>query len=184
MGNETAAQADFSFVHLTDTHIMAGGKWKARSGVWEFDTNASLRQVIEAINTLEPRPAFAVLGGDLASPDLLDHDKAVTPEMYDPSYVLLQQLLRPLPCHTYMLMGNHDNRTAFRRVFGSAAPTPEAPHSYSFDYQGYHFIALDSLHGRPNRRFSGAVHVPELAPTLEQAVRERPGQSFAAAQHL
>ena len=24
-------------------------------------------------------------------------------------------------------------------------PTPEAPHSYSFDYQGYHFIALDSL---------------------------------------
>ena len=145
MGNKTAAQADFSFVHLTDTHLMAGGKLKARSGAWEFDTNASLRQVIEAINTLEPRPAFAVLGGDLASPDLLDHDKAVTPEMYDPSYVLLQQLLRPLPCPTYMLMGNHDNRTAFRRVFGSAAPTPEAPHSYSFDYQGYHFIALDSL---------------------------------------
>ena len=72
MGNEGAAQADFSFVHVTDTHIMAGGKWKARSGEWEFDTNVSLQEVVATINTLQPRPAFAVFGGDLASPDLLD----------------------------------------------------------------------------------------------------------------
>jgi Icc protein len=144
MGNEIAAQADFSFVHLTDTHIMAGGKLKAPSGAWEFDTTASLQQVIDAVNTLEPRPAFAVLGGDLVSPDLLDRHRIWTSEEYESSYILLQELLRALPCPTYLLMGNHDNRKAFHRIFGNAVPTPDAPHYYSFDYQGYHLIALDS----------------------------------------
>jgi Icc protein len=144
MRNEIATQADFNFVHLTDTHIMVGGQWKASSGAWEVDTTASLQQVIEAVNTLEPRPAFAVLGGDLASPDILDHHRIWTPEEFESSYVLLQELLQALPCPTYMLMGNHDNRIAFHRIFGNAVSTPDAPHYYSFDYQGYHFVALDS----------------------------------------
>jgi 3',5'-cyclic AMP phosphodiesterase CpdA len=36
------------------------------------------------------------------------------------------------------------DRTAFHRIFGNTVPTPDAPHYYSFDYQGYHFVALDS----------------------------------------
>jgi Icc protein len=144
MGNESTAQADFSFVHLTDTHIMAGGRWQARSGAWEFDTTASLQQVIDAVNTLEPRPAFAVFGGDLASPDLLEHHRVWGPEAYEASYRLLQELIRALPCPIYMLIGNHDNRIAFHRIFGHAVSTPDAPHYYSFDYQGYHFVTLDS----------------------------------------
>jgi 3',5'-cyclic AMP phosphodiesterase CpdA len=157
MGNESAALADFSFVHLTDTHIMAGAKWAARSGAWEFDTTASLQQVIDAVNTLEPRPAFAVLEGDLASPDLLDHHRVWAPEEYEASYRLLQDLLRMLPCPTYMLVGNHDNRIAFHRVLGTAAATPDAPYYYSFDYQGYHIVALDSqLPGAPGGRLEAA----------------------------
>jgi Icc protein len=144
MGSERATQADFSFVHLTDTHIMAGGKWRAPSGAWEYDTTASLQLVIEAVNTLEPLPAFAVLGGDLVSPDLLDRHRVWTPDEYESSYCLLQELIRGLPCPTYMLMGNHDNRVAFRRIFGNAGAVSNAPHYYSFDYQAYHFVALDS----------------------------------------
>jgi len=64
---------------------MAGGKWKIPSGAWEFDTTASLQQVINAVNTLEPRPAFAVLGGDLVSPDLLERHRVWTPEEYESS---------------------------------------------------------------------------------------------------
>jgi Icc protein len=144
MGNVRATQADFSFVHLTDTHIMAGGKWLTPSGAWEYDTTASLQQVIEAVNTLAPRPAFAVIGGDLVSPDLLDRHRVWTPEEYESSYSSLQELLGALPCPTYLLMGNHDNRVAFRRIFGNAGVAPDAPHYYSFDYQAYHFVALDS----------------------------------------
>src|SRR5215813_8913051 len=54
-----AAQADFCFVHFTDTHVMAGGT------LGHLDTSASLQRVIEVINALAPRPAFAVIGGDL-----------------------------------------------------------------------------------------------------------------------
>lgn len=135
----------FRFVHLTDTHIMAGGVWHARSGGFDFDTAASLRGVVEAIRGLDPAPAFAVLGGDLASPDLLHRDRVVTAAEYEPSYALLGEILADLPCPVHYTVGNHDNRLAFNRVLRPDAPTPEAPCYYAFDHGGHHFVALDSL---------------------------------------
>jgi 3',5'-cyclic-AMP phosphodiesterase len=144
MESNVATQADFRLVHFTDTHIMAGALYAPRTGQWQWDTAASLRRVIGVINALEPRPAFAVVGGDLVSPDLIDRHKVLSPEEYEPSYRLLQDILGTLSCPTYLLIGNHDNRTAFHRIMGTDVSTPEASHYYSFDYQGYHFIALDS----------------------------------------
>src|SRR2546428_10299925 len=116
----------FRFVHITDTHIMAGGAWPLRSG-GEFDTDASLRRVVEAVRALDPAPAFAVLGGDLASPDVLHRDRVLTPEEYESSYRLLGEILAALRCPVHFLMGNHDNRVAFNRVLGSGDPTSDAP---------------------------------------------------------
>ncbi len=142
----TSSQAaPFRFVHLTDTHIMAGGSWRPRAGNFEFDTAASLRRVVEAIRALDPAPAFAVLGGDLASPDLLHRDRVLTAEEYEPSYRLLAEILASLSCPVHFLVGNHDNRVAFNRVLGAKALAQDAPQPYSFDHEGYHFIALDSL---------------------------------------
>jgi Icc protein len=140
----SSAGARFRFVHLTDTHIIAGGRWRPRAGDFEFDTETSLRQVVDAVRTLDPAPAFAVLGGDLASPDLLHRDRALTPEEYEPSYRLLAEILAGLPCPARFLLGNHDDRVAFNRVLRANAPAPDAPHYYAFDHQGYHFVALDS----------------------------------------
>jgi Icc protein len=140
----TARDARFRVVHLTDTHIMAGGRWRPRTGNFEFDTEASLRHVVETVRRLDPTPAFAVLGGDLASPDLLYRDRQLTAEDYEPSYRLLVEILSKLPCPVHFLVGNHDERVAFNRVLRADAPTPGAPHYYSFDHQGYHFVALDS----------------------------------------
>ena len=98
-----------------------------------------------AVGALDPAPAFAVLGGDLASPDLLHRDRALTPEDYEPSYRLLQEIIAPLPCPAHFVMGNHDNRVAFARVFGAGGRAPEAPRHGSFDHTGRHFITLDSL---------------------------------------
>lgn len=155
MEHITAAQADFCFVHFTDTHIMAGGSL----GTALQDTAATLQQVIEILQSLEPPPAFAIVGGDLISPDLLDRNRVLTPEEHEPSYRLLQALLRPLPYPTYLLLGNHDNRVAFHRVMQTAVSTPDATHHYSFTYQGYHFIVLDSLH--PGHH-GGYLDVPQL----------------------
>src|ERR1051326_8100008 len=129
---ETAAQADFCFVHFTDTHIMAGGTLR------DLDTSASLQRVITVINALEPRPAFAVVGGDLVSPDMLDHNRTLTQADYEPSYHLFLELIRSLPCPTYMVLGNHDHRPAFHQVMQTPVPTLDTPHHYSFTYQGYH----------------------------------------------
>lgn len=141
----SASPAAFSFVHLTDMHLMAGGKWKDPWDGWEYDTEASLRRVIDAVNSLEPRPAFAVLGGDLASPDLLDPRRVWNPGEYEPSYRLLRELVRALPCPAHSILGNHDDRTAFDRVFAEGGARPEGPRDYAFDHQGWHFVMLESL---------------------------------------
>ena len=160
MTTHEADRADFSFVHFTDTHIMVGERAADASMSAQLDTAKMLAQVIQAINTLDPKPAFAVVGGDLTSPDLLDRSKMWTADDYEPSYRLLKQLTAPLPCPVYMLMGNHDQREAFHRVMQTNASLPEAAHYYSFDHQGYHFIALDSLvpgeHG-------GRIAAPQLS---------------------
>src|SRR2546423_9755736 len=134
-----AASAGFRFVHLTDTHIMAGGTWRPRAGDFEFDTEASLRRVIEAVRALDPAPAFAVFGGDLASPDLLDRGRTLTPEQYEPSYRLLAEIVAGLPCPAHFLVGNHDDRVAVNRVLRADAPAADAPQDYSFDHGGHHF---------------------------------------------
>lgn len=150
----------FRFVHLTDTHIMAGGVWHARSGDFDFDTAASLRGVVDAVGRLDPAPAFAVLGGDLASPDLLDRERVLTAAEYEPSYALLAEILAGLPCPVHFLVGNHDNRVAFKRVLRPDAPGSEAPYYYAFDHGGHHFVALDSL--EPGE-VAGALDTAQLA---------------------
>lgn len=150
----------FRFVHFTDTHIIAGDNGR-------YNTAATLQRVIEVITALEPRPAFAVIGGDLASPDMLHRDRTLTPEEYEPSYQLLQNLVAPLACPTYMILGNHDNRTAFHRVMQTAAPTPDAAHYYSFDYQDYHFVALDSHLPGQHHGALGADQLSWLCTDLE-----------------
>src|SRR6266404_2113199 len=134
----------FRFVHITDTHIMAGGTWRIRGTDVEFDTDASLRRVVETVRRLQPAPAFAVLGGDLASPDILHRERTLTPAEYAPSYARLREILGELPCRAHFLMGNHDNLEAFNRALRPEAPAPDAPCYYSFDHDGTHLIALDS----------------------------------------
>ena len=102
---------DFSFVHFTDTHIMAGVAWDGGP----VDTSATLRRVIETINALEPAPAFAIVGGDLTSPDLLDRGRTLASDEWIPSYRLLREIVDGLRCPTHFLLGNHDDRPAFHR---------------------------------------------------------------------
>ena len=167
------SQADFSFVHFTDTHIMAG---LPPGTVWG-DTAGSLRRVIRIINALEPRPAFAVVGGDLVSPDVLDRSRTLTADEYEPSYRLLQELLGDLRCPAHLLLGNHDNRPAFHRVMDTAAAGPDAPVRYAFDHQDHHFVALDSHEAGQPWGFLDAGQLAWLAADLE-AHRGRPTVLF------
>ena len=114
MVQDTASPADFCFVHFTDTHIMDGGV----DPITQLDTSACLRQVVNVLSTLEPYPAFAVIGGDLVSPGVLEPHRDLTSDECIPSYQLLQSLLQPLKFPIYMLLGKHDNRPAPARPLG------------------------------------------------------------------
>jgi Icc protein len=120
---------------------MAGGVW--RRAEFYCDTAATLRRVVASVRALDPAPAFAVLGGDLVSPDLLDRSRVLASKEYEPSYTLLQEILAGLPCPAHYLMGNHDDRGAFNRVLRPTVPL-DAPATASFDHGGAHFVTLDS----------------------------------------
>jgi 3',5'-cyclic-AMP phosphodiesterase len=176
----TAVSAAFRFVHLTDTHIMAGGTWKPRAGDFEFDTAASLHHVIEAVRGLDPAPAFAVFGGDLASPDLLHRGRSLSAEEYEPSYRLLAELVARLPCPAHFLVGNHDHRVAFNRVLRAAPPAPDAPQYYAFDHGSYHFIVLDS---HDPGQAAGRLDVEQLRWLRADLARHRHQPTLAFVHH-
>jgi 3',5'-cyclic-AMP phosphodiesterase len=162
------ARNGFRFVHVTDTHIMAGGAWRLRGTDIDFDTDASLRRVVDVIRALDPAPAFAILGGDLASPDILHRDRTLTAAEYEPSYARLREILAGLPCPVHPLMGNHDQREAFNRVLRAAAP--DALCYYAFEHAGVHFVALDSH--QPGRA-SGALDAAQLSWLERDLVEHR-----------
>ena len=136
---------------------MAGGGWRRDDFV--CDTADTLRRVVAAVRALDPAPAFAVLGGDLASPDLLDRSRVLTSKEYEPSYALLREILAELPCPAHFMMGNHDDRGAFNRLLRPTAPD-DASGRASFDHQGHHFVLLDS---HEPGRVDGALGAGQLA---------------------
>ena len=120
------AQVDLRFVHIADLHILADPD-RRQYGV---DTAAILRRAIPMLNRL--RPDFVVAGGDLSGDGSED------------SYRRLQELLRPLDAPIHLLMGNHDDRTAFRRVFRPHAAPTDDPVDAAFEVGGIRFLLLDS----------------------------------------
>ena len=156
---------------------MAGASFTLPDVDWQVDTRATLERVIRAINTLEPQPDFAIIGGDLTSPDLIDRSRRPPPEEYERSYQLLQDTLEALNSPVHMLMGNHDDRIAFNRVMQRDVSSPDFPHYFSFNHHGYHLIGLDTLEpGKPGG-YVDAQQLDWLRSDL-QAHRDMPTLTF------
>ena len=91
-------------IHLTDPHIVPPGET-----LCALDPAARLTSAVDEINRLHADAFAVVLTGDLSYHGL------------HPAYELAREILARLevPCH--LLIGNHDDRSAFRQVF------PETP---------------------------------------------------------
>jgi 3',5'-cyclic AMP phosphodiesterase CpdA len=114
-----------TFIHLTDTHLVAPG-----SLLYGLDPQARLEAAVASI-AVRHGPgsacpaAFAVITGDLT-------------HFGEPAaYHALGAALDRLPFPAHLLLGNHDDRPAFRAAF------PDAPAD-----DGFVQLALDTPMGR------------------------------------
>lgn len=125
------APASHVIVHVSDTHLLAGGA--ALGG--RYDVEAGLRRTMDAIRAVDVRPAAIVFTGDLT--DLGE------PEAYRRLRQAVEPLADELGCHIVWVAGNHDERPALREHLLDGAPTLE-PVTGVWDLAGLRLIALDT----------------------------------------
>ncbi|WP_370675065.1 phosphodiesterase [Pleomorphomonas sp. PLEO] len=114
-------------IQITDPHLRGAGEL-----VCGLDPAASLRAAIADINSHHADADLVVFTGDLSD----DGSHA--------SYRLLADIIEPLVPPSRLLLGNHDDRAAFRAVF------PDAPAEGGFvqsvlDTDGGRLVFLDTL---------------------------------------
>ena len=91
-----------------------------------------LLRVLEHLAALRPLPDLLVLSGDLADDGALE------------SYRQLQEALAAWPQPVRFALGNHDDRTHFRSVFGDSHFTDGFVQGVT-DLAGLRIVILDSL---------------------------------------
>ncbi len=124
LGLALPVQADFTFIHMTDVHVGATDAPNSRTAI-----DASLFREISALN---PKPAFVMNTGDVCEigtdEEYAFHQKAVKENLTVPYYAA---------------PGNHDVRWNPRGKEGYTLGTKQ-PLYQSWDYEGVHFVLLDS----------------------------------------
>ena len=88
-------------IHITDTHILPKSE-----KLMGLDPAARLQSVIASVNKDHADADFAVFSGDLTDKGDIE------------SYRLFADLLDGLRVPYTLTLGNHDNRSAFVKVFG------------------------------------------------------------------
>jgi len=167
--NETGdPENDFSFVFLTDIHLMP-----------EQNATKGFLQAIDTINSLTPD--FVLTGGD----NIMDA-LGQTYGRSDSLYNLYEETIKNLEMPVYHTMGNHE-------VFGlyeksGISPDHEkygkklyenrlAKRYYSFNHKDWHFIVLDGIGFTEDRRYYGYVDTEQvewLKKDLAEVGKEKP----------
>jgi len=124
-----AAEGDFFFVQLSDTH------WGFTGPAVNPDSTGTLKKAVEAVNNLKIQPDFIMFTGDLThvTDDDKDRRKRLS-EFRDIISKLKVKNMRFMP-------GEHDagldEGEAFKEFFGET--------HYVFDHKGVHFVVLDNV---------------------------------------
>ncbi|WP_349904124.1 phosphodiesterase [Parafrigoribacterium humi] len=124
-------RADHFLLHLSDTHLLAGQGRLYNT----LDSERHLRQLFGELESSGSRPEAIVFTGDLA-------DKG-EPDAYQKLRSIVEPVAERLGAQVIWVMGNHDNRQAFRSGLFGELPTA-GPVDRSYDVNGLRVITLDS----------------------------------------
>ncbi len=154
-------------LHVSDTHLLAGGG-KLYNTV---DSTALLRELFAEVEASGGRPEAIVITGDLA-------DKG-EPDAYRTLRSIVEPVAARLGAQTIWVMGNHDDRGAFRReLLGEEAST--MPIDAVHDLNGLRVITLDST--VPGHHF-GAVTTAQLDWLAHELATPAPHGTILAMHH-
>ncbi|GAA1967364.1 phosphodiesterase [Microbacterium deminutum] len=120
-------------LHLSDTHLRAAG-----SRLFDVvDATARLRTALQAIEASGATPDGIVFTGDLV--DLGESDA------YAELRAVVEPLAARLDTRVFWVMGNHDDRTAFRsQLLGEHTGDPMRPIDRVDELDGLRLVTLDS----------------------------------------
>ncbi len=133
MSNRTAEypRPDHFLLHLSDTHLLAGGN-RLYGAV---DSTRHLANLFAELEASGGRPEAIIFTGDLA-------DRG-EPEAYDELRRIVEPAAERLGARVVWVMGNHDDRAAFRsRLLGERPAT--SPIDAVYNINGLRVITLDS----------------------------------------
>lgn len=126
-------RAERVLLHLSDTHLRAGG-----APLYDdVDSEAYLARAVASIDASGIRPDALVFTGDLA--DFGETDA------YDRVRALVEPLAARLETRVVWVMGNHDDRAAFRsRLLPGDGAEPTAPVDRVDEFDGLRIVTLDT----------------------------------------
>jgi 3',5'-cyclic AMP phosphodiesterase CpdA len=104
--------------------------------LWGLDPFARLDAALTDIAAHHADADLCVITGDL------------TEKGDDAAYEMLKQRLAHFPLETHLLLGNHDDRANFLKVFGGADENGHVQHALT--REGFHLLFLDTLKGPPS----------------------------------
>jgi Icc protein len=158
---------DHFLLHLSDTHLLAGsGRLYDR-----VDGQRHLREVFDQIEESEGRPEAIIFTGDLA-------DRG-EPEAYERLRAIVEPVASRLDAQIIWVMGNHDERAAFRTYLLGELGTSR-PIDRVYDVNGLRIIALDST--VPGHHF-GEVVPEQLDWLAEELSVSAPHGTILAMHH-
>lgn len=116
------------FIHVTDTHLVPPG-----DHLCALEPSARLAAIVDCVNRIDGDADFMVLTGDLSY-----HGG-------QPAYRAMKEILADLemPCH--LLIGNHDDRESFKRIFPETPTDGHGFVQYAVETEAGAFVMLDSV---------------------------------------
>lgn len=116
-------------VQITDTHLVPPGQT-----LYGLDPAARLEQVVADILAHHADADLVAITGDLCN----DGEPA--------AYALLREILSPLTMPVRLMLGNHDERPAFRDAFPDQPVDPNGFVQSHLDTEHGHLLFLDTHH--------------------------------------
>ena len=158
---------DHFLLHLSDTHLLGGGSRLYGT----VDAASHLRELLAELEGSRGRPEAIIFTGDLA-------DKG-EPDAYERLRAMVEPVAARLGAQVIWVMGNHDDRGAFRSGLFAEQPSTR-PVDRVYDVNGLRVITLDST--VPGHHY-GEVTGAQLDWLAEELATPAPHGTILAMHH-